>query len=213
MGYRENDFHGTEERRDWKSNYTEEGKKNYKRLHNELRRETDKAREDWWEKRCDELTEYDKRGRSDLLYYEVSKLTRTGKKLAAKSAAINDENGELISEIEEVKLRWKKYIEDLYSKSNKPKIGHLYLENECEVYSDQKGPDLLSEEIYAGIMELKDGKAVGVDDVPAEFLKMLDGRTMEKLIALCKQIYKTGIWPEDFTRTIMIPIPKKENAI
>ena len=50
-----------------------------------------------------ELTEYDKRGRSDLLYYEVSKLTRTGKKLAAKSAAINDENGELISEIEEVK--------------------------------------------------------------------------------------------------------------
>ena len=53
----------------------------------------------------DELTEYDKRGRSDLLYYEVSKLTRTGKKLAAKSAAINDENGELISELEEVKLR------------------------------------------------------------------------------------------------------------
>ena len=77
--------------------------------------ETDKAREDWWEKRCDELTEYDKSGRSDLLYYEVSKLTRTGKKLAARSTAINDENGELISEIEEVKLRWKKYIEDLYS--------------------------------------------------------------------------------------------------
>ena len=60
---------------------------------------------------------------------------------------------------------------------------------------------------------MKDGKAVGVDDVSAEFLKMLDGRTMEKLIDLCKQIYKTGIWPEDFTRTIMIPIPKKENAI
>jgi len=54
----------------------------------------------------------------------VRKLTRTGKKLAAKSAAINDENGELltISEIEEVKLRSKKYIEDLYSKSHKPKI-------------------------------------------------------------------------------------------
>ena len=102
---------------------------------------------------------------------------------------------------------------DLYSKSNKPKIEDLDLENECEVDSDQKGPDLLSEEIYAGIMELKDGKAVGVDEVPAEFLKMLDGRTMEKLIDLCKQIYKTGIWPEDFTRTIMIPIPKKENAI
>ena len=114
-------------------------------------------------------------------------MSGTGKKLAAKSAAINDENGVLISEIEEVKLRWKKYIEDLYSKSNKPKLEDLDLENECEVDGDQRGPDLLSEEIYAGIMEMKDGKAVGVDDVPAEFLKMLDGRTMEKLIDLCKQ--------------------------
>ena len=35
-----------EERRKWKRDNTEEGKKNYKRLHNELRRETDKARED-----------------------------------------------------------------------------------------------------------------------------------------------------------------------
>ena len=36
---------------------------------------------------------------------------------------------------------------------------------------------------------------------------------MERLTDLCKQIYKTGIWTEDFTRTVMIPIPKKENAI
>jgi len=55
-----------EERREWKSNNTEEDKKKYKSLNNELRKETDKTREDWWEKRCDELTEYDKRGRSDL---------------------------------------------------------------------------------------------------------------------------------------------------
>jgi len=67
---------------------------------------------------------------------------------------------ELISEIEEVKLRWKEYIEDLYSKSNKTKMEDFNLENECEVNGDQRGPDLLSEEIYAGIMEMKDEKAV-----------------------------------------------------
>jgi hypothetical protein len=48
-----------DERRKWNGNETEEGKKRYKILHNELKRETNKAREEWWEARCDELTEYD----------------------------------------------------------------------------------------------------------------------------------------------------------
>ena len=61
-----------DERRTWKNVETEEGKKVYKRLNNELRKETEKAKEDWWEARCEELVEYDNRGRSDLLYYEVS---------------------------------------------------------------------------------------------------------------------------------------------
>ena len=42
--------------------------------------------------------------------------------MAVKMAAITDENGELQMEIGEVKKRWKGYIEDLYSKSTKPKI-------------------------------------------------------------------------------------------
>jgi hypothetical protein len=36
---------------------------------------------------------------------------------------------------------------------------------------------------------------------------------MLKLVKLCKEIYETGIWPEDFTKIVMIPIPKKNNAI
>jgi len=48
-----------EERRRWKGINTEEGKKMYKTLNNELRRKTDKAKEDWWEARCDELVDYD----------------------------------------------------------------------------------------------------------------------------------------------------------
>ena len=102
----------------------------YKSLHKELRKETDKAREDWWEARCDELIEYDKRGRSDLMYYEVSRLTETGKTSSTRSVAINDRSDELLTETEEVKMRWKEYIEELYDKSNKPKIENFDLEEE-----------------------------------------------------------------------------------
>src|SRR6476619_1370050 len=59
---------------------------------------------------------------------------------------------------------------------------------------------------------MKNGKAVGVDDLPAEFLKLLDEGTMRKLVELCVQI-ETGIWPEDFTKSIVIAIPKKGNAV
>ena len=126
------------ERRKWKANNTEEGRKEYRRLNNELRRETDEAREKWWEVRCNELEEYNKRGRSDLLYHEVSHLTRTEKKVATKNAAINDDRGELRTEVSEIKERWKEYMEELYSKSSKPRMEDFNLEEELLVESDRK---------------------------------------------------------------------------
>ena len=44
-----------DERRKWKNTNTEEGKNKYKQLNNELRRETEKARDDWWNEQCEEL--------------------------------------------------------------------------------------------------------------------------------------------------------------
>ena len=43
---------------------------------------------------------------------------------------INDENGELKKEIDDVKLRWKEYIDDLYSKNEKPRIQDFDMEEE-----------------------------------------------------------------------------------
>src|SRR6476469_8725725 len=54
-----------QERKKWKNKNTEEGKRTYGRLNNELRRETDQARERWWENECNELEELDRRARPD----------------------------------------------------------------------------------------------------------------------------------------------------
>ena len=202
-----------DERRKWKSVKTDYGSKEYKRLNNELRRETDKARNQWWNDKCDELSEYDRRGRSDLLYQEVSRLTRTTRKTGTKNIAINDKNGELKTEMSEVQERWKEYVEELYDKEGKPEEQDFQLEDENMIGNDQKGPDILRDEIYAAIKCIKSGKAAGVDDIPAEFLKILEGEALNKLEELCREIYNTGIWPDDFTKSVMIPIPKKSNAM
>ena len=201
-----------DERRRWKNVGNDNGLKRYKQLNNELRRETDKARENWWKEECDNLEEMDKKGRSDLMYAKVKEITRTAKSGASSGSAIKDKAGVLLTEPDEVRNRWKEYIEDLYCGSDKPKFEELGIESESEVEEDNKGPELLGDEIRTAIKELRKKKAVGVDEIPAEFLKILGEEAYVYLEKICKKMYVTGSWPEDFTKSIMIPLPKKPNA-
>jgi hypothetical protein len=101
----------------------------------------------------------------------------------------------------------------LYDKEGKPLQDQMQGENESSVQEDFKGPGLLTSEIRAAIKEIKENKAVGVDDIPIEFWKVLGEKGMNEMIGLCKDIYEQGVWPADFTRGILIPIPKKINAV
>ena len=78
----------------------------------------------------------------------------------------------------------------LYDKKGKPKPGDLVSGNEGDINEDCKGPDLLDSEIVSAIGEMK---AVGVDNVPAEFWKVLGESGMKELIGLCKEMYEQGV--------------------
>ena len=53
---------------------------------------------------------------------------------------------------------------------------------------------------------MKSGKATGIYDIAAEVLKMLEGEGLKMLVELCMKVNITGVWPEDSTKTVMIPI-------
>ena len=108
------------ERRKWKNSNVPYGKKKYRQLNNELRRETERAKEKWWENECKELEELDGRGRSDLVYAKVNKLSAKNKS-SARGTAIRDDKGEPLTDPEEVRKQWKEYIEVLYDKDGKPR--------------------------------------------------------------------------------------------
>lgn len=63
-----------EERRKWKNINTEEGKRNYRKLNNELRRETDNPREYWMKEKYKEVEYLERKGRYDFMYREVKYL-------------------------------------------------------------------------------------------------------------------------------------------
>ena len=55
-------------------------------------------------------------------------------------------------------------------------------------------------------------KANGDDGIPAELFKILKDDTVKVLPSICQQIWKTQQWPQDWKRSVFIPIPKKGNA-
>ena len=55
-------------------------------------------------------------------------------------------------------------------------------------------------------------KASGGDGIPAELCQILKDDAVKVLHSICQQIRKTQQWPQDWKRSVFIPIPKKANA-
>ena len=48
--------------------------------------------------------------------------------------------------------------------------------------------------------------------IPAELFQILKDDAVKVLLSICQQIWKTQQWPQDWKRSVFIPIPKKGNA-
>ena len=55
-------------------------------------------------------------------------------------------------------------------------------------------------------------KASGGDGIPVELVHFLKDDTVKVLHSICQQIWKTQQWPQDWKRSVFIPIPKKGSA-
>ena len=55
-------------------------------------------------------------------------------------------------------------------------------------------------------------KASGGDKIPVELFQIPKDDTVKVLHSICQQIWKTQRWPQDWKRSVFIPVPKKRNA-
>ena len=55
-------------------------------------------------------------------------------------------------------------------------------------------------------------KASGGDGIPVELFPVLKDDAVKALLSMCQQIWKTQQWPQDWKRSVFIPIPEKGNA-
>ena len=97
------------------------------------------------------------------------------------------------------------YKEELYKKGLNDPDNHDGVVTHLE-------QDILECEVKWVLGSITTNKAGGGDEIPAELLLILKDDSVKVLHSICQQIWKTQQWPQDWKRTVFIPIPKKGNA-
>ena len=73
-------------------------------------------------------------------------------------------------------------------------------------------PDILEYEVKWALGSITRNKASSGDGIPIELFQILKGDAVKVLHSICVQFWKTQQWPQDWERSVFIPIPKKGNA-
>ena len=96
-------------------------------------------------------------------------------------------------------------IEELYKKDLNDSDNHDGVITPLE-------PDIQEREAQWALGSITANKASGGDGIPAELFQILKDVAVKVLHSICQQIWKTQQWPQDWKRSVFIPVPKKGNA-
>ena len=122
----------------------------------------------------------------------------------AKIGSIKHRNGMDLTEAEDIK-RCQEYTEELYRKD-------LYDPDNHDGMIIHLEPGILECEVKWAIGSITTNKTRGGDGIPVELFQILKHDAVKVLHSICQQIWKTQQWPQDWKRSVSIPIPKKGNA-
>ena len=109
-----------------------------------------------------------------------------------------------LTEAEGIKKRWQEYTEQLYKKDLHDPDNHDGVITHLE-------PDILECEVKWALGSITRTKLVEVI-IPVELFQILKDDAVKVLHSICQQIWKTQQWPQDWKRSVFIPIPKKDSA-
>ena len=122
----------------------------------------------------------------------------------AEMGTIKDRNGMDLTEAEDIKKQ-QEYTGELYKKDLND------LDNHDGIITHLQS-DILECEVKWTLGSITMNKASGGDGIPVELFQILKDDAVKVLHSICQQIWKTQQGPQDWKRSVFIPIPKKGNA-
>ena len=112
-----------------------------------------------------------------------------------------------LTETEDIKKRkrWQEYTEGVYKKDVYDPDNHDGVITHLE-------SDILKCDVKRVLGSITTNKASGGDGIPVELFQILKDNAVKVLHSICQQIWQTQQWPQDWKRSVFIPIPKRGNA-
>ena len=150
---------------------------------------------------CKEIEENNSTGKTRDLFKKIRDTKGT---FPAKMGMIKDSNDMDLTEEKDIK-RWQEYTEELYKKDLHDPDNHYALITHLE-------PDILEYKVKWALGSITMNTASRGDGIPVELFQILKDDAVKVLHPICQQIWKTQQWPQDWKRSVFIPIPKKGNA-
>ena len=120
----------------------------------------------------------------------------------AKMGTVKDRNGMDLTEAEDIKKRWQEYTEELYKKYLHDPQNH----DGVIIHLELK---ILECEVKWALGSITTNKASGGDGIPVELFQILKDDAVKVQHSICQQIWKTQQWPQDWKRSVFIPIQRK----
>ena len=151
---------------------------------------------------CKEVEENNRMGKTRVPYKKIRDTKGT---FHAKMGTIKDRNGIDLTEAEDIRKRWQEYTEKLYKKDLHGTDNHDGVITHLE-------PDILGCKVKWALGSITMNKASGVDGILDYLFPILKDDAVKVLHSICQEIWKTQQWPQDWKRSVFIPIPKKCNA-
>ena len=110
-----------------------------------------------------------------------------------------------LTEAEDIKKRWQEYTENLYKRDLHDPDNHDGVITHLE-------PDILECDVKRALGSISMYKTSGGDGIPVELFQILKNDAVNVLHSIYQQIWKIQQCPQDWKRSVFIPIPKKGNA-
>ena len=109
-----------------------------------------------------------------------------------------------LTETEDIKKRWQQYTKELCKKNLYDPDNH----NGVITHLEQ---DTMECKVKWAFQSITMNKASGGDGIPVELFQILKDDAVKMVYSVCQQIWKTQQWPQDWKRSVFIPVPKKGN--
>ena len=179
-------------------------------MNREVRQLLRKAKEDWAEEQAKLVEDSFEANNARKVFKTIKNLTA---KQTNRQINVNeDEQGNLLTGSNEIAQRWKECCSELYNYEadiDRSILGED-VESKCE--GEEWEDKILRSEVEIAIKGLKKNKSPGEDNVRAELIQEGGETAVNIMHALCNKVLNSGVWPTQWTKAILIPLPKKANS-